>query len=58
MELHDVERLVDDRVRSHKADTLKEIGDMFEKISGNSNLAQLNKLSCMVVKNLKGKVTK
>ena len=52
MELHDVERLVDDKVgaslRSHKEDMLKEIGNMFEKISGNTNLVQLNKLSCMV----------
>ena len=49
MELHDVERLVDDNVgaslRSHKKDMLKEIGNMFEKISGNTNLLQLNKLS-------------
>ena len=52
MELHDVERLVDDNVgaslRSHKEDMLKEIGNMFEKISGNTNLVQLNKFSCMV----------
>ena len=52
MELHDVERLVDHKVgaslRSHKEDMLKEIGNMFEKISGNTNLVQLNKLSCMV----------
>ena len=52
MEMHDVERLVDDKVgsslRSHKEDMLKEIGNMFEKISGNTNLVQLNKLSCMV----------
>ena len=52
MELHDVERLVDDKVgaslQSHKEDMLKEIGNMFEKISGNTNLVQLNKLSCMM----------
>ena len=47
-----VERLMDGKVvaslRSHKADMLKEIGNTFEKISGNSNLVQLNKFSCMV----------
>ena len=41
---HDGERFVDDKVgaslQSHKEDMLKEIGNMFEKISGNTNLVQ------------------
>ena len=35
-------------MRFHKADMLKEIGSLFEKMSGSSNLVQLNKLSSMV----------
>ena len=51
MDAQDVERMVDDKVgaslRSHKQ-MLEEIGNIFEKISGSSNVIQLNKLSSIV----------
>ena len=49
MDQPDVENLVEERVRSslgvHKAELLKDIESIFEKISGNSNVSQLNKIS-------------
>ena len=52
MEAEDVQNLVQEKVNSslktHKEEMLQEIGTLFEKISGSSNISQLNRISSIV----------
>lgn len=52
MEQADVESLLDERLRSsltsHRAEMLRDIEGIVEKISGNSNVAQISKISNLV----------
>lgn len=43
-----VEEKVNSSLKTHKEEMLQEIGTLFEKISGNSNISQLNKISSIV----------
>ena len=52
MEVNEVEQMISDKVdsslRGHRQEMLRDIESIVEKISGTSNVAQLNKLSTLV----------
>ena len=52
MDSREVETMIDDKVnaslRDHRQDMLQQIEKIVEKISGNSSVSQLNKLSTLV----------
>ena len=52
MEANEVEQMISDKVdsslRGHRQEMLRDIESIVEKISGTSNVAQLNKLSTLV----------
>ena len=43
-----VQEKVNSSLKTHKEEMLQEIGTRFEKISGSSNISQLNKISSIV----------
>ena len=43
-----VQEKVNSSLKTHKEEMLQEIGTLFEKTSGSSNISQLNKISSIV----------